>query len=181
MKLQVVALLGSSLMIGFAAVADEEARPGFQLEAVGLRYGFGEGGLSRDFEELEGVAGFSLPWEWELGRGWELSPRLELSLGSFGNDHATAVIGSAGAMFSLAPGKVPVALDVGVGPTFLSEHEFVTRGVGSDFQIRSWFGLSWAPHDHVRLSYHFQHMSNGGLAGDNQGLNMHTFSIAWRF
>jgi hypothetical protein len=110
-----------------------------------------------------------------------LTPRLDLSLGSFGNDHTTAVIGSAGVMLSLAPVKSPVALEIGLAPTLLSEHEFVTRGIGSDFQIRSWFGLAWAPQKNVSLSYHFQHMSNGGIAKDNQGLNMHTFSVQWRF
>ncbi len=172
---------GLILVAGVVAFGQNDPEKSFALEAAGLRYGFGTGSLGHDFQEAEAVADFTLPYKWDLGKTWELKPRLELSLGSFGNDHKTAVIGSVGAMLSLAPAKSPVALEVGVAPTGLSEDEFVTRGVGSLFQIRSWFGLSWTIEQRIRVGYHFQHMSNGGLAGDNQGLNLHTFSVAYRF
>jgi lipid A 3-O-deacylase len=153
----------------------------FGLEFAGIRYGFGVGYLNRHFDQAEAVADFSLPCRWDLGRSWELKPRLELCLGSFGNDHVTAVIGSMGSILSLAPANSPVALELGVSATGLSECEFETRGIGSRFQIRSLFGLSWHIDKHVRVGYHFQHMSNGGLADENQGVNMHTISAAYRF
>ncbi len=180
MNLRAIPLVLISL-VAVVAQAQDGADDKFSLESAGVRHGFGEGSLSRDFQELEALVDFNLPLKWDLGRTWELKPRLELSLGSFGNDHVTAVIGSAGSMLSLAPAKSPVALEVGVAATGLSEDEFETRSIGSGFQIRSWFGLSWTIEEKVRLAYHFQHMSNGGLGGENQGLNMHTFSVAYCF
>jgi lipid A 3-O-deacylase len=168
-------------LTGVTVSAESPADRSFSLESAGVRYGFGNGGLSHDFQQVEATVDFTLPRKWDLGRTWELKPRLELSLGSFGDDHVTAVIGSVGSILTLAPAKSPVALEVGVSATGLSEDEFETRGIGSLFQIRSLFGLSWTIEKRVRVGYHFQHMSNGGLAGDNQGLNMHTFSVAYCF
>jgi lipid A 3-O-deacylase len=161
--------------------AESLADRSLSWESAGVRYGFGTSGLSRDFQQVEATVDLRVPCKWDLGRTWELKPRLELSLGSFGNDHVTAVIGSVGSILSLAPAKSPVALEVGVSATGLSEKEFETRGVGSLFQIRSLFGLSWTIEKRVRVGYHFQHMSNGGLADDNQGVNLHTFSVAYCF
>lgn len=180
MKLGAVAV-GLILLASMVASAQGDADRTLSLESAGVRYGFGEGSLSRHFEEVEVQAGFTLPYKWDLGRTWELKPCLELSLGSFGNNYKTAVMGSVGTILSLARAKSPVALEVGISATGLSEDEFVTRGVGSLFQIRSLFGLSWTIEKRVRVGYHYQHMSNGGLAGDNQGLNMHTFSVAYCF
>ena len=170
------------VLLGHMVVcAQDDTAKTFSLESAGVRYGFGIDSLGREFQEVEALADFTLPCKWDLGRTWELKPRLELCLGSFGNDHVTAVVGSVGSILSLAPAKSPVALEVGVSATGLSEDEFETRGVGCRFQIRSLFGLSWTIEKRVRVGYHFQHMSNGGLSDDNQGLNMHTFSVAYRF
>lgn len=180
MNIRTIAMSLVSLAL-IATAAHGEGDENFAIESAGVRYGFGIDSLSRNFQEVEALADFTLPWKWDLGKTWELKPRLELSLGSFGNDHVTAVIGSVGSILSLAPAKSPVALEVGVSATGLSNDEFETRGVGCLFQIRSLFGLSWTIEKRVRIGYHFQHMSNGGLAGDNQGLNMHTFSVAYCF
>ena len=93
MKLRIVAPLLISLA-AFTATAGEDAHPSFGLESAGFRYGFGQGVLARHFQEAEALVDFTLPQQWDLGRSWELKPRLELSLGSFGNDHTTAFIGS---------------------------------------------------------------------------------------
>jgi len=153
----------------------------FALEAAGVRYGFGVGKLNRHFEETEAVVDFSLPCRWDLGRKWDLKPRLELCLGNFGNEQVDAVIGSIGSILSLAPVESPVALEMGVSATGLSEREFETRGIGSLFQIRSLFGARWNVFKHFHVAYHFQHMSNGGLAGQNQGVNMHTITATYGF
>ena len=180
MKLWLATLAAISLLL-CAASAQEQVPPRIQIESVGVRYGFGEGELSRDFAETEALAGFTLPTHLDLGRGWELRPRLQLSLGSFGNSHETVFMGSAGIMLSLTPAKSPVAFEMGFAPTILSGHEFGTRGVGTNCQFRSWFGLSVTLHTNMRVGYHYQHMSNAGLADENSGVNMHTISVSWRF
>ena len=173
--------LGLITLAGVTSSGQDTAGRHFGLESGGVRCGFGVGELKRRFNQAEAVADFTLPYHWDLGRTWELQPRLELCLGSFGNDHVAAVIGSVGSIISIAPAKSPVALEVGVSATGLSERDFEARGIGSLFQIRSMFGLSWTIAKRIQVGYHFQHISNGGLAGDNQGVNMHTFSVACCF
>ena len=180
MSLRAVTLVVIS-MGAIAASAQDKAEDGFRFQSAGVRYGFGEGSLARNFQEAEALADFTLPWKWDLGKSWEVKPRLGFSLGALGNDHRTAVVGSVGPMISLGPVDPPFAFDVGFSPTGLSEDNFVSRKVGGLFQIRSWFGLTWTFDRRLSIGYHFQHMSNAGLEKDNQGMNMHTFSVAYRF
>lgn len=178
MRILVCGLVAVAVVV---ASAQDEQRDPFAFESAGARYGFGTGDLSNDFWQAEAIADFTTPFQLNLGRAWTVKTRLELALGGFGNDHTSAVIGSVGPIFSLAHADFPLALEVGVAPTGLSRDEYETRGIGLEFQIRSEFGLAWTIEKKVRVGYYYQHMSNGGLASDNQGVNMHVFSIAYRF
>jgi len=108
-----------------------------------------------------------------------LKSRLEFSLGSLGNDHVTAVVGSVGPMFSLAPSKSPVKLDGGFAPTGLSE-VISSAAVGSLFNSQ----LDWPVLDHrktfprwLSLPAHVKRR----LASDNEGVNMNTVSVEYCF
>jgi len=85
------------------------------------RYGYGADRLSRNFQEIEALGDFTLPFKLDLGKTWELKSRLEFSLGSLGNDHVTAVVVPLGRCSHSAPSKSPVKLDGGFAPTGLSE------------------------------------------------------------
>jgi hypothetical protein len=50
-----------------------------------------------------------------------------------------------------------------------------------DFQFTSHLGVNWDFAPHWRVGYRFQHMSNAGLATPNPGLNLHIFSVSYRF
>ena len=162
-------------------VAYGEANENFGVESAGVRYGFGANNLSQDFQKIEATTDLNLPVKWDLGRTWVLKPRLEFSLGAFGNNRQRAVIGSVGPVISVAPAKSPVTLDGGFSVTGLSRRNYATRDLGSYLQFTSEIGLSWKIKDQIRVGYHFQHMSNGGVARDNQGVNMNVFSLAYCF
>lgn len=172
---------GLILAAAMTAHGQDERADRFEFESAGVRSGFGTGELSEGFWQAEALADFTVPLQLDLGRTWAVKTRLEVSLGGFGNEHQDAVIGSVGPIFSLTKGVFPLALEIGIAPTGVSEKEYETRGIGSEFQIRSQFGLAWTIEKKVRVAYYYQHMSNGGIAKDNQGLNMHTFSVAYCF
>jgi lipid A 3-O-deacylase len=180
MKSKVLAL-GAMLLAALASRGGEETNTNSFFESAGIHYGHGADHDSRDFQEFEAQADVNLPFKLDLGRNWELKSRVGFSLGSFGNSHVTSVIGSIGPIFSVGPSTWPVALEAEFAPTGLSEHEFDTRSVGSLLQFRSSIGLAWMIEKRVRVGYRFQHMSNGGLASHNQGVNMHTLSVAYCF
>lgn len=174
-------LSGLVLSAAFVVLGQDQHGDRWDFESAGVRYGFGTTAISDDFWQAEGIADFSTPFRLDLGRDWFVNTRLELALGGFGNDHRESFIASVGPIFSLTKGDVPLALEVGIAPTGLSEKEYESRSIGSRFQIRSQFGLAWTIEKRVRVGYSYQHMSNGGLAKDNQGVNMHMFSVAYCF
>jgi len=167
MKLKVL-VSGAILIAALAAHGQEESHDDSLFQSAGVHYGRGADRLSRDFREYEAQADLNLPYKWDLGRTWELKSRLDFSLVSFGNEHVTAVIGSAGPVVSVGPSQLPVAFEVGFAPTGLSERDFHTRSIGSLLQFRSSIGLAYTIEKHVRMGYRFQHMSNGGFASHNQ-------------
>lgn len=178
MRQLAMGLVATALM---AATAQGDGNENFAMESAGVRYGFGANSLSKHFQQIEATTALTLPLKWDIGKTWELEPRLEFSLGMFGNDHADAVIGSVGPIASLAPAWSPVVLEGGVRVTGLSRRDYVSRDVGSHLQFISMAGLAWKIEDRVRIGYHYQHMSNAGLAGNNKGVNMNVFSVEYCF
>jgi len=172
---------GAILIAAMAGRGAEESHEDGTFESVGFHYGRGADRLSEHFQEFEALTDFNLPFKFDLGKGWELKTRMGFSLGSFGNNHVTAVMGSVGPEFSVGPSSLPLAFEGGFAPTGLSERDFDTRSIGSLLQFRSSIGLAWTIENHVRLGYRFQHMSNGGFASHNQGVNMHTLNLSYCF
>jgi len=180
MSIRTIAIgLASIVLVTVRALG--EANENFSVETAGVRYGFGANNLSKNFQQIEATTDFALPMIWDLGRTWELKPRLGISLGMFGNYHESGPIGSVGPILSMAPAQSPIALDGGVRVTGLGRRDYVTRDMGSYLQFTSMIGVTWKIEERVRVSYHFQHMSNAGLAGDNQGVNMNIFSVEYCF
>lgn len=169
------------LMAGVAVHGQEAAHDDSLFESIGVHYGHGADRLSRHFQEIEALTDINLPLKLALGRTWELKSRLDFSLGSFGNEHVTAVMGSIGPVISIGPAQFPFAFEAGFAPTGLSERDYETRSIGSLLQFRSSIGFAYTFEKHVRLGYRFQHMSNGGFASHNQGVNMHTLTLSYCF
>jgi hypothetical protein len=154
---------------------------GFHLESVGVRGGLSANNSGHNFNQAEGFANWNLPWGWDLGKGWHLQTRLDLSAGWLGDRAKDAGVGTIGPSLVLNWAPLPLSLEGGSSPTFLTSHEFESKDFGTDVQFTSHVGLNWDFAAHWRLGYRFQHMSNAGLGSKNPGLNMHLFALSYLF
>lgn len=170
------------LVIGSMLIAKPRCpAQGFTLESAGARFGFYAGGAGSAFHQGEAFVNWDLPWEWDLGSLWSLQTRLDASLGWLGQAGDNAAIGSVGPSLLLARERFPLSLEGGVSPTILTHSNFPAKDFGIPFQFTSHVGLNLDVTSHFRLSYRFQHMSNGGLDGRNPGLNLHLLGLSYLF
>lgn len=151
------------------------------LESAGARVGGSPTESAHFFHQAEGFLNFNLPWAFDLGKEWWLKSRLDFSLGWLGDHGEDSVVGSAGPSLLLGRKRLPLSAESGVGPTLLSEFDFPDKDFGGILQFTSYVGLNVELPAHLRLSYRFQHMSNGGLNGHNPGLNLHMVALSYRF
>ena len=154
---------------------------GFSLESVGARGGLSANAGRDEFHQAELFGNWNLPWGWDLGKEWHLQSRLDLSAGWLGDSSKSAAVGTLGPTLVLSWARLPVSLEGGFSPTFLTGHVFESKDLGTDIQFTSHVGLSWDFATHWRLGYRFQHMSNADLARSNPGLNMHLFALSYVF
>jgi len=153
----------------------------FRMESAGVRGGFSANGGRDEFHQAEFFGNWNLPWGWDLGKEWHLQSRLDLSAGWLGDSSQNAAVGTLGPTLVLSWARVPVSLEAGFSPTFLTSHVFESKDLGTDIQFTSHVGLYWDFASHWRLGYRFQHMSNADLARSNPGLNMHLFALSYVF
>ncbi len=164
-----------------SAVAYAESSE-FRLESAGARVGFPANHSGSDFNQAEGFVNWNLPWNPALGLHCNLQLRLDLSAGWIGETRGVdAAIFTLGNTLVLRRDRFPVSLTGGISPTFLTENEFVNKDFGIPLQFTTHIGVDWDVTSHVRLGYHFQHMSNGGLSHHNPGLNLHMIGLSYVF
>jgi hypothetical protein len=173
--------VAGSLVIGLLCCVGASRGEEFRLESVGVRGGVGANFSSRYFNQVEAFGNWYLPWGWDLGNEWRLRTRLGISVGRLGEHADGAALGSIGPSLVLGWNRLPLTLEGGVIPTFLSSDLFQSKNFGSEVQFTSYVGLSWRFAAHWCLDGRFQHMSNAGLASHNPGLNMVIFGAAYRF
>ena len=154
---------------------------GFRFESAGARFGFGVSPVTHNFHQAEAVVMWTLPAGWDLGREWRLQTLLEASAGWLGDPGGNGFIGTLGPSLSLGRARLPVSIEAGLAPTFLSTHEFGTKDFGALLQFTSQVGLDLDLGRHFRFSYRFQHMSNGGFSSPNPGLNLNVVGLSYRF
>lgn len=171
-----VCVLGSFLPWAGSSRAED-----FRLESAGARGGFSSNRTGKEFYQAEAFGNCNLPWGWDLGGEWHLQSRLDFSVGWLGDRGNNAAIGTVGPSLVLSWERLPLALEGGSSPTFLSTHQFGTKDFGTEVQFTSHVGVNWDFAEHWRIGYRFQHMSNAGLSSSNPGLNMHMFSLSYRF
>jgi hypothetical protein len=153
----------------------------FRLESAGARGGFSSDPGIGQFVQAEAFLDWNLPWQWEWGTDWRLQSRLDLSAGWLGSQGTDAAIATIGPTVVLGRKRFPLSLEGGLSPTVLSRHEFESKDFGSLYQFTSHAGLNWDLGERFRVGYRFQHMSNAGFASPNPGLNMHLFTVSYRF
>ncbi len=122
-----------------------------------------------------------LPWDWDLGKRWRLASRLDSSAGWFGDPGFNAARIYVGGALLAGREEFPLSFEGGIGPAVITETEFGTADFGIPFQFISHLGLNWGVSRRIRLSYHFEHMSNAGLGTPNPGINLHLLGIGYLF
>lgn len=150
-------------------------------DAVGVRGAYSITSIDTGFVQAQVFADWTLPWRWETTNGWYLATGLDLSLGALNGWDTTAFVGSLGPTVRIGQREFPVFLEAGLSPTLLSRHEFGQRNLGCNFQGTSYAGLGVSLGRHWEAGYRFQHMSNGGIAEPNPGLNLQALSLRFNF
>ncbi|HEU5126165.1 MAG TPA: acyloxyacyl hydrolase [Verrucomicrobiae bacterium] len=169
------------LSVFLTIVALSSSAQEWKLDSAGVRVGTSINNRSDTFRQVEGTLNLRLPWQWDLGSGWQLGTRLDFSGGWLHGEGENAVIGTLGPSAILSWKDFPVSLDVGSSPTLISRHHFGNRDFGGAFQFTTHAGLNWDLARHVSVGYRYQHMSNAGLFDSNPGLNLHLLSVSYRF
>lgn len=165
------------LLILFCAAPDPRAQDFFAGARGGLSFE-SDGGR---FHQVEIFGGANLPWRWNFYSNWYLRPGADASGGWLSDSSDSGFIGSIGPFVNLGKGGIPVTLEGGVAPTFLSRHSFSSRNFGGNVQFTSYIGLDWRMTRHFTLGARFQHMSNASISHPNPGLNMGLFSLRYDF
>lgn len=143
------------------------------LLSAGARFGLTSATGKKQFHEGEFYADLGLPWRWDSPGGWYLRPLLTAAAGGLGDSYTDGGLFKAGAGLQYGNQRFPVSLEVGFCPTLLTEQTYGTKDFGARLQFTSHVGLNFDITSRFRISYRLQHMSNGGLAVPNPGLNLH--------
>ena len=160
---------------------EARAADAMALDSVGARLGLSAHGAGKQFSQGQVFGRLALPRNLNLGANWRLEPSLSLGAGLLSNNEYQAGIFDTDFTLLLRKVPIPVSFEAGLGPTVLTEHDFGTKDLGSLFQFTSHGGINVDLASKLRLGYRFQHMSNGGLASPNPGLNTHMLCISWLF
>ncbi len=168
--LLLLAFLVMTLSAAFASTTNQVA-----ILAAGARFGVSFPTESKQFTQGEFYADVGLPWRWESDGALSLylRPTLTASAGWLGDDYADGAVLKAGFGILFGSQRFPLSVEVGFSPTCLTEEVYGTKDFGTKLQFTSHVALNFDLAARLRLSYRFQHMSNGSLARPNPGLNLH--------
>lgn len=126
---------------------------------------------------------FALGREWDAPsaerRGWEGRLRTELSgarLDGRGDEITLYGLslygrGTSGMLY----------LEAGIGVHYLSDARFAGKNLGTRTQFSPSLGVGLRLGRQLEVGYWFWHLSNGGLATPNPGLNYHLLRLGYRF
>ena len=157
-------------------------RCGAQDFSTGVRGGvsFNDGG--QKFYQGEAFARISTQsWQWNMSTNWYLLPEVDFAAGCLTDGHNDAFIGSLGPVIEIGTKKFPVKLEFGLSPTYMSRYSFGAKNFGQDWQFSSHIGLNWEITKRFTVAWRIQHMSNGGLASPNGGLDTQMLSFSFKF
>ena len=165
------------LLLGFPAVILAIDTP---TREIGLRGGFEARDLEENYSAGEIYFASGAPWQPFAAAGRNLSLWFEMAAAHFeaaGDDGQYLAVGGT---LIYAPGGGPVELELGWRPTWLPDYRFGEDDFGGQLQFSSHIGLglAWQP---MRIGYRYQHTSNAGIYDENPGLNLHMFSVGFRF
>lgn len=145
----------------------------------------------------EGTDNFRLATAWSfysrvLGEGkWTLQGSLAANYSQFrGDTHTDVRLRDVGVtpVWRFIPNKYDhwffqPFVEFGIGFHYLTQKQLPTKEFSTNFQFGDHigFGVRYGPGQRHRLTYQFQHLSNGGIDAPNPGINFHLLSAGYRF
>lgn len=152
----------------------------FQFQGVGVRVGLPAEDTSNHFVQLESYLNYNL-WRWKLAPKWAMQMRLDSSAGWLGKEGDNAAVLTLGPSYELTYDGLPLSLDGGSSPTYLSRYHFGDINLGANAQFTTYIGVNWDIASHWRIGYRYQHMSNAGIREPNPGFNLHVICLGYLF
>ncbi len=156
-------------------------RAGAQDFFAGARGGTSFDSGNQRFYESEAFVGLKQPKGWSFYSDWKVAAGADASAGWIGDRHVNGFIGTLGGFVELHKGRFPLALEVGWSPTLLGRYQFDAKNLGTNLQFTSHVGIAWDITDRFTLDARIQHMSNGGFAEPNPGINFCMGSFRYNF
>ncbi len=148
---------------------------------TGVRAGFSTGGMQEYFFQTEAFAQWETPWHWDLGNDWSIRTSVEARLGSISGGGDTGVEGCIGPNARVGRQGFPVYLDLGAGIGGISRHKYGDENLGGPLQGFSHAGIGVELGRNIEVGYRYHHMSNANIYDTNPGVNLHMFTIQYRF
>ncbi|MBK7998785.1 MAG: acyloxyacyl hydrolase [Verrucomicrobia bacterium] len=152
-----------------------------RLESTGVRGAFSNPFNHARFYHTEAFINWDTPWHWELGRGWHLQTRLELTGGWMNGRGEDAAFGTIGPGFVASWKDLPIVLEAGISPTVLGREQFGNTDFGTVFQFTTHGGLTWNVTRRMGVGLRFLHISNADIGPSNPGVNLYSVGLGWRF
>lgn len=170
--------MGAFLLVVLAGTA---SALDLRLESTGVRGAFSNPFNHARFYHTEAFINWDTPWHWELGRGWHLQTRLELTGGWMNGRGEDAAFGTVGPGFVASWKDIPIVFEAGISPTVLGREQFGNTDFGTVFQFTTHGGLMWNVTRRVGVGFRFLHLSNADIGPSNPGVNFYSFGVGCRF
>jgi len=171
-------LLTASLFTAeLAVLAANDLSP----EASGFRIGYSASSLKKEFVSTEIFAEWLFLTRQTSDGDWYCEGLIEFSLGAIHFEQQTAFEILLGPVLRVGRTGTPLFVELGWSPTVLSKHTYQERNFGADLQFTSHIGAGIRLNDRWQVEYRYAHISNGGFASPNPGLNFHSVGVRFTF
>jgi hypothetical protein len=160
-----------------------------RLLSVGIRGGasiMGHAimGRSEDetFQQYDVIGTLGLPWSLYTESGWGVSTKVMGSLGALTGGGETAFLSTLVPLLAFGPRDSLLSLDIGVGGSLMSRHQFGVQNMGGPFHVVFTAGLRIPVYEGVGVGYRFHHMSDANLYGPGvKGVDTHMVEMTYTF
>lgn len=170
------------LLVPWPSQAEE-----IRLNSIGVRGGVsGSSPIGKKeteyFQQYDVMANWSLPWEWYSESKWGVGTRVMASAGAVTAAGDTAFVSTIVPGFVFGKKDGWLALEIGGGFAFLSQHEFAHQDLGGAFQFVWDTAVRAKVYQGIGVGYWFHHTSDASLYGDKgRGFDLHMIEISYRF
>lgn len=164
--------------------SENTAKVPLTLIAIGARYGTNAAtDKAGPMDRVDMFWSWRSPYAWEFTPGWDVSARMNASVGALRGQGETGAVGTLVPTIAFGDTSNKFALEVGVGAALFSKWEYgKVEDFGGPFQFILDVGVNVRVHRHIGLGYRFQHWSDAGIHGpDNRGVEMHMLELSYRY